>query len=106
MDEIDSDWPPHNIFRDNKVHVLSEKCATCIFRPHTRPVEGSVVAEMVRDTKDNPGATVVCHHTLGTEPQKNAICRGWYDRFASIDPVLRMANNMDVIEEQELDPEH
>lgn len=27
----------HNVFRDGKVHVLSQECATCIFNPHTRP---------------------------------------------------------------------
>ena len=39
---------PHNIFRDGKVHVLSEECKTCIFNPHTRPVSGARVAGMVR----------------------------------------------------------
>lgn len=91
---------PHNTYRDGKVHVLSEKCATCIFKPKERPVDGARVAGMVRDTKDEPGATVVCHHTLYNQEQENAICRGWYDRFAYMDPVLRLAQTMDRIKFQ------
>lgn len=92
----DDEQPKHNIYRDGKIYVLSEKCSTCIFRPHERPVSGARVAELVRDTKDVEGATVVCHHTLDGD---NAICRGWYDRLADRDPVLQMAKAMDVIEE-------
>lgn len=91
-----------NTYRDGKVHVLAEKCATCIFNPHTRPVEGKRVAELIRDTKDEAGATVTCHSTLykGGE-EKNAICKGWYDNFADKDDVLILAKAMDVIEFQE-----
>lgn len=92
--------PEHNIYRDGKIHVLSEECATCIFKPHSRPVDGARVAGMVRDAKDEDGATVVCHSTLyrDEEPQ-HAICRGWYDRLGDRDNVLRIAKAMDVIEE-------
>lgn len=91
----------HDIYRDGKVHVLSEMCSTCIFRPATRPVSGARVAGMVRDTKDTPGATVPCHHTLGyleEDAEHNAICRGWWDRFADADPILRLAVAMDVVQ--------
>jgi hypothetical protein len=89
----------HNVYRDGHVHVLSEKCATCIFRPHERPVSGARVAGMVRDTKDTAGATVVCHHTLYTPVEENAICRGWWDRFADQDPILRLAQATGVVRE-------
>lgn len=90
--------PEHNVYRDGKIYVLSEKCATCIFRPHERPVSGARVAELVSETKDKEGATVVCHHTLGTK--ENAICRGWWDRFSQYDPILGLAEAMNAIEEQ------
>lgn len=94
-----------NVYRDGKVHVLSEECRTCIFRPHTRPVEGARVAELVRDTKDEDGSTVICHSTLYKDDErKHAICRGWYDRLADRDPVLQIAERMGAIEEQEPDP--
>jgi hypothetical protein len=96
----------NNIYRDGKVHVLSRECETCIFRPKSRPVDGRRVAGMVRETKDEPGATVVCHSTLyGEGPEENAVCRGWYDRLADRDPILRLAKAVGAIGEQE-PPEH
>lgn len=89
----------HQVFRDGQVHVLSEECATCIFRPATRPVDGARVAGMVRDTMDEPGATVVCHSTLYRDDVEHAICRGWYDRLGGRDPILQMAAAMGVIAE-------
>lgn len=92
----------HNVYRDGLVHVLSEECATCIFRPDTRPVDGARVAGMVRETMDEPGATVVCHSTLCRDDVQHAICRGWYDRLGGRDPILRLAVAMGAIEEQEV----
>lgn len=91
----------HNIYRDGEVHVLSEKCATCIFRPHERPVDGARVAGMVRDTMDTEGATVVCHKTIYTEGIDNAICRGWWDRFADRDNTLRLAQAIGIVVEDD-----
>ena len=101
-EEPDGVSETHNIFRDGRVHVLSEECATCIFRPHERPVDGARVAGMVRATKDTDGATVVCHKTIYEaegEPQENAICRGWFDRLAGRDALLQLAIDMDIIKE-------
>ena len=91
----------HEVYRDGKVHVLSAECASCIFRPATRPVDGARVAGMVRDTMDDPGATVVCHSTLYRDDVRHAICRGWYDRLGHRDPILRMAQGLGIIQEQE-----
>jgi hypothetical protein len=46
---------------------------------------------------------VVCHSTLykDTGPARHAICRGWYDRFAERDRILRLALAMGVIIEQD-----
>lgn len=102
FDEEDSDRETFNIFRNGKVHVLKEECATCIFRPHTRPIPGSRVAEMVRETMSEDGSTVVCHSTLYHEDVDNSICRGWFDRLADRDPTLRLAQAIDIIEEDEV----
>jgi hypothetical protein len=49
---------------------------------------------------------VVCHSTLyGEGPEENAVCRGWYDRLADRDPILRLAKAVGAIGEQE-PPEH
>lgn len=97
--------PEHNVYRDGKVHVLSEECATCIFRPATRPVSGRRVAGLVRETTDEPGSTVVCHSTLYRgEPEEHAICRGWFDRLGHRDPILRFAAAAGVLVEQQPPP--
>lgn len=92
----------HNVYRDGKVHVLRDECATCIFKPNHRPVPGSRVAEMVRDTKGEDGATVVCHSTIFDDAVDNAICRGWYDRLGDRDNIIRLAKAMGVVEEDEV----
>lgn len=95
----DDDAPDrHDIYRDGRVHVLAAECATCIFRPHTRPVDGARVAEMVRDTAAEDGATVVCHSTLYRDDVRHAICRGWYDRLGDRDTILQIAQRVGVIE--------
>jgi hypothetical protein len=94
----------HNVYREGKVHVAKKMCSTCIFRPHERPVPGARVAELVRGTKDEDGASVVCHHTLfGEGPRKNAVCRGWFDRLADRDPIFSLAKALGNIEEQEVE---
>ena len=85
-----------NVYRDGKVHVCAEECSTCVFRPDVRPVPASRVADMVRETKDTPGSSIVCHHTLDGD---NAVCRGWYDRLADRDIVFRLAAAQGVIVE-------
>lgn len=99
-----SEDAPHDVFRDGEVHVLREECATCIFRPAVRPVSGARVAGMVRDTKDGPGATVVCHSTLYRDDVRNAICRGWYDRLGGRDEVLRLAVALGIMVEDDVPP--
>lgn len=86
-------------FRDGKVHVLSKKCGHCAFTPE-RIVPGARVAQIVRDTKDVPGAHFICHETT-IAGDGDAICAGWYDRFSESDPLLKLARCMGVIERVE-----
>lgn len=99
-----SEEAQHNVFRDGEVHVLRQECATCIFRPHSRPVDGARVAEMVRDTADTEAATIVCHSTLYQPDVDNAICRGWWDRLAHRDPTLRLAIALGIVVEDDEPP--
>lgn len=100
--EPEEDEQRHNVYRDGEVHVLREECASCIFKPHERPVDGARVAGMVRDTADTEGATVVCHSTLYQEGVENAVCRGWWDRLADRDPTLRLAKALGVVVEDDV----
>jgi hypothetical protein len=92
-----------NVFRDGRVHVLSEECETCIFRPHERFVPGARVAEIVRETKDADGSTLICHSTI-IHGEDNAICRGWFDRLADQDSILSTAKQWGMVE-YDLPPE-
>ena len=96
--------PRHNIYRDGKVHVLAAECATCIFRPATRPVDGARVAGMVRETLEEDAATVVCHSTLYRRDVQHAICRGWYDRLGGRSATLQIAERMGVLQEDPVPP--
>jgi hypothetical protein len=82
-------------FRDGKVHVMAERCNACAFTPH-RIVPGSRVAQIVRDTKDEPGAHFICHKA--TLSEHDAICHAWFETFGESDPILFMASRMGIIE--------
>lgn len=85
------------VFRDGRVHVLAEQCATCIFRPgnpmHLQPGR---VKGMVDACRETDGGNIPCHSTLGGD---RAICRGFWDAYAAEDPILRLAQALDVVEE-------
>lgn len=70
-------------YRDGAVHVLSERCSTCIFRPgnlmHLEP--GRVKNLVDRNLAD--GSAITCHQTLpysGIDALP-AVCRGYADAY-------------------------
>lgn len=91
-------------YRDGLVHVVDEKCATCVFRPgnpmHLSPGR---LAEIVEHNRTN-GAALVCHKTLpyGDHPEVGqAICRGYFDSYET-DLVLALAKACNIIREVHL----
>jgi hypothetical protein len=83
----------HNVYRDGKIHVCAEKCATCIFRPgNLMALQSGRVRGMV-DAAKRDGSTIVCHATLDGD---NAACRGFFDRHKT--PPLQVAERLDLIE--------
>jgi hypothetical protein len=90
-------------FYDEKVHVLTEKCSTCVFRPgNLMMLEPGRVKDLVEGNIGNDSA-LTCHQTLpysgtGADP---AVCRGFFDAYADRTLSLRMAKVMNVIEEVE-----
>ena len=78
-----------NIYRDGKVHVRDSECAQCLFSPD-RIVPGSRAAQIVRHTKSSDGASFVCHRSQ-TQGEAEAICAGWWSRFATSDPIMQLA---------------
>jgi hypothetical protein len=92
----------HNTYRDGKVHVLAERCDTCVFHPgnrmHLNPgrLRDLVESNLALDT------ALVCHSTLGTE--HNAVCRGFFDAYGTEVTALRMADALHMIAEDPVPP--
>lgn len=84
----------HNSFRDGRIHVVAERCASCIFRPgnpmHLRP---GAVKEVVDEALADDSA-IICHSTL--DGDENAVCRGFFDRYDTTP--LRLAQALGVVE--------
>lgn len=84
-------------FHAGKVHIMREQCKTCVFRPgNLMQLHPGRVAEMVRDAKEAESC-IPCHSTIQGQQDQEAICRGFYDRHATI-PLL-LARSMGIIEE-------
>lgn len=80
----------HNVARADGVHVLSEMCETCIFRPgNLMGLKAGRVRGMVDDAKRDESA-IICHSTL-RDRRLHAVCRGYYDRHAFDVFPLRLA---------------
>jgi len=105
-DEIDlstyPDCPPP--FRDGKVHVLSEKCSTCVFRQgNVMNLPPGRLTGMVKESIAQDSA-ITCHQTLpygAYEVEGQAVCRGFFDKHGDKVMPLRLANGMGLIEEQD-----
>lgn len=88
-----------NTYRNGKVHVLSEMCETCVFRPgNLMDLSPGRLAGMVKEATEN-GAAITCHSTLPYHPKggdEQAVCRGFFDRHPT--QPLQIAERLDLIE--------
>lgn len=105
-DEQDPDWG--RPYRDGKVHVMAQKCSTCVFHPgnrmHLSPGRLKGMAENVQET----GVPFSCHQTLSYASDEytdhydgNALCAGAVEVYGDQSHVIRMAHVYGVIEEVE-----
>lgn len=84
-------------YRDGEVHVLEDKCETCIFRPGNlmmlQPgrVKGMVEESIREDT------AITCHSTLYGQTENEAVCRGFFDSYAAQTAPLRAAVAMGIV---------
>jgi hypothetical protein len=80
------------VYRDGKVHVCAEMCATCVFRPGNRmKLQPGRVRGMVDQARAD-GSAITCHATLHGE---QAVCRGFFERHPT--PPLQIAERLDMI---------
>lgn len=84
----------HNTYRDGKVYVCAEECATCIFRKgNLMQLQPGRVRQMVDDARRDE-STIVCHKTLDGD---HAVCRGFFDRYPT--QPLQIAERLGLIVE-------
>jgi hypothetical protein len=78
----------HEVYRDGKVHVMAERCTTCIYRPDglsLRPGGLKGLTEAAKAEVTAEGITaghIPCHNTyppLAEPGVRPAICRGFWD---------------------------
>lgn len=88
----------NNVYRKGRLHVMAEKCETCVFRPgNLMELQPGRLKELIEKNLQ-ADAALTCHDTLGT--RKNAICRGFFDRYKHDVAGLRLGIALDVITEQ------
>lgn len=89
--------PPYS---DNKVHVMVERCSTCVFHPgNLMRLEDGRLKDLVSQNLARDTA-LVCHKTIYEEEYvQKAVCRGFYDAYGAEVTPLRMAQALGVIEE-------
>lgn len=93
-----SDAGSANVFNNGKVYVRREMCSTCIFAPGNRmQLRSGRVKDMLAATQGDPAGNIPCHQTIYGLREQEAICRGFFDKYAT--PVLRMAEARGIIEE-------
>lgn len=92
-------------YRDGKIHVLKERCDTCIFRPgNLMHLSAEGLRTVIKGNRDADSA-LTCHQTLpsnGRYIAEPALCRGYYDGYADVTTPLILAKAMGVIEEDEM----
>jgi hypothetical protein len=87
------------VFSNGRVHVMSDKCSTCIFRPgNLMNLQPGVVKTMVEESVAEGGG-ITCHKTIHGQREQEATCRGFYDAHGSRVPALRLAAKWGIIAE-------
>lgn len=90
------------VYSDGHVHVMSEKCDTCVFRPgNLMNLEPGRLKQMVEESVADGGG-ITCHKTIYGGAAQEATCRGFMDAHANKVPAFRLAAAMEII--VEVDP--
>lgn len=93
-----------DVFREGRVHVMSEQCATCVFRPGNlmRLAPGRLRGMIDDCLKED--TIIPCHSTLYGAADHQAVCRGLYDRHAGDILPLRLAQAFGIVAWQDPPP--
>ena len=88
-------------YRDGTVHVLDDKCSTCVFRPgnlmHLEPGRLSGMVKAGVDRANRPGGAITCHSTIYRDDVEPAVCRGFYDKHRDRVQALQVAERLSMV---------
>lgn len=112
-DDLDADLGQAEPYRDGRVHVMAEKCSTCVFRPGNpmslRPGQLKDLTDHVQET----GVPFSCHQTLPYAGAEHiafyggaALCAGAVANYAAGSPQMQLALAMDVVTYVDPAPAH
>ena len=84
-------------FVNGKVYVRRTQCETCVFRPGNlmRLSPGRLEGMIVNATRNDDGC-IPCHHHLYEGQAVEPVCRGFYDRHATLP--IRLAEMIGILE--------
>lgn len=87
--------PPYS---DGRVHVMADKCSTCVFRPgNLMRLQPGRVKEMVDGSLADQSA-ITCHKTLYGQAEQESVCRGFFDAYGHKVQALDLAEKIGIIE--------
>lgn len=90
-----------NVYRDGELHVLADRCASCIFRSpadgQIKGLEAGRISGMVRDAQADPAGNIPCHSTIYGPAVRPAICRGFYDLPRPPGSLLDLADRLGIV---------
>lgn len=82
-------------YYDGRVHVLRERCSTCVFRPGNLMRLGrGRLADLVESNVAGDSA-LTCHSTLYRDDVEPAVCRGFFDGYTTTP--LQLAERLGLI---------
>jgi len=84
-----------DVYRDGLLYVRAEECSQCLYGPD-RIVSGARAREITAATLSQEGSSFTCHRgAVYGEPE--AICAGWWDRFADEHMPMRLAKALGIV---------
>jgi hypothetical protein len=87
----------HEVAREDGVHVLSDMCETCVFRPgNLMGLPPGRLKGMIEGAKSD-ASCIPCHSTIRRDDVQPAICHGFWIRYARDIISLRLAVFLNVI---------
>lgn len=86
-----------NVYDGEHLHVMAERCSTCIFRPGNlmQLKEGRVEAMEAEAMADR--GCIPCHKTILGQREQEAVCRGFFDRHKNDHRLLALADQIGII---------